>query len=1031
MTKKILIVLLAMILCLSVVGLVACGEEEPCTHNYVEGTCTLCGEADPNYQAPCNHNYVDGTCTLCGEADPDYVAPITIFDVAKNGKKGTSYTFDGVVFATDAQGFYLNDTTCSIYVVSTQTVAVGDQVEVTGTLSLEGGFNKPSVTATSATVLASGQTALQPTAGTIGDVQALMASRDNFYKYFTVAGYVTPTSNGYTLTTGQGSTKVIIASESTALFTAWENQQVDVTLLTVNFSTGWEAVVLSAEDIVAHVSDIDEVKEDIFQWVDKELKDSTYVSLQLPTAYALEASVVFTWEVMDSAAITITDNVATINANEDEVATLKLTITSGGKSASQTYDVVVNAAPAKTFAEARELGDAVSKITGTVLTDTHSSGGSRYSVVLFNEEHQLIQVSVANAVALDALSKGDKISAVGAMANDTRGFTYFESVDTVILEKAAADYKTDLTSFNVLTLETQADYESFLVNWQQKVSEGTIVKIVNPYIIYSGNTSYNFIRFGYDDKCQEAYSTTVGEGETAQTFSRIFCFQRDAMEREFPGLDAGLKVPFLNDGAEQRPMVVYAMPLFAGADTLQFSIVDKALVSLDKKAMAETEIMSAFGESISAAEAGVLALPTTASWVTDTIVWTTSHPDFLDVTTGNYGVLTADLEFTLTATYTIDGEQYSTVVTLTAVAKKPVPYTIAEAKLATAEDVAFNGVKGYIAAFGTEANNTTGSSYGGHYFFIYLTDGVDVYVFYPQAWKDSKGAAEPKLGETTLKLYDEIVITGAALDNTDGGRVLTGEFGSVLSSDNTIDYTNLVVDHTITSEQEMVAWTSAQAPVGGVVVKFTGKFYLVGSGSSNGAGCRWQINFKAAESSTAARYTLNAASNANKSLSFKACNGMLIDEWWVKADLPQASGSKCWEVEGTVYAVTAPIWGNTFWALNFINEPAWQLSTTQAQKVKEELKATVENTEVLGTTVDASAAKTITLPTDLEVAKGVVWSIAEPTENVPAVAGLSIEGNVLTVPALTEDAAFVIVATCTVNGETVTYSRTITLKAAV
>ena len=57
-----------------------CGEADPnyvptCEHDFVDGTCTKCGEADPDYVAPCEHDFVDGTCTKCGEADPDYVAP--------------------------------------------------------------------------------------------------------------------------------------------------------------------------------------------------------------------------------------------------------------------------------------------------------------------------------------------------------------------------------------------------------------------------------------------------------------------------------------------------------------------------------------------------------------------------------------------------------------------------------------------------------------------------------------------------------------------------------------------------------------------------------------------------------------------------------------------------------------------------------------------------------------------------------------------------------------------------------------------
>ncbi len=43
-----------------------------CEHEYVDGVCTKCGEADPNYVPECEHEYVDGVCTKCGEADPNY-----------------------------------------------------------------------------------------------------------------------------------------------------------------------------------------------------------------------------------------------------------------------------------------------------------------------------------------------------------------------------------------------------------------------------------------------------------------------------------------------------------------------------------------------------------------------------------------------------------------------------------------------------------------------------------------------------------------------------------------------------------------------------------------------------------------------------------------------------------------------------------------------------------------------------------------------------------------------------------------------
>ena len=45
----------------------------PHVHEYVEGKCE-CGEEDPTYVPPHVHEYVEGKCE-CGEEDPDYVAP--------------------------------------------------------------------------------------------------------------------------------------------------------------------------------------------------------------------------------------------------------------------------------------------------------------------------------------------------------------------------------------------------------------------------------------------------------------------------------------------------------------------------------------------------------------------------------------------------------------------------------------------------------------------------------------------------------------------------------------------------------------------------------------------------------------------------------------------------------------------------------------------------------------------------------------------------------------------------------------------
>ncbi len=59
---------------------VDCGEADesyvaPCSHEYQAGVCILCGDVDKSYTPSCTHFYFNGVCVHCNEADPNYVAP--------------------------------------------------------------------------------------------------------------------------------------------------------------------------------------------------------------------------------------------------------------------------------------------------------------------------------------------------------------------------------------------------------------------------------------------------------------------------------------------------------------------------------------------------------------------------------------------------------------------------------------------------------------------------------------------------------------------------------------------------------------------------------------------------------------------------------------------------------------------------------------------------------------------------------------------------------------------------------------------
>ena len=105
-----------------------------CEHNYADGVCTKCGEADPNYVPPHEHEFVNGECA-CGEKDPNYVAPeAPAFGVIDAPVAGTAYKF-GMVQGklNDGKVYYLKGGMSSYYMSTTTNVdeAIDVYLEVT------------------------------------------------------------------------------------------------------------------------------------------------------------------------------------------------------------------------------------------------------------------------------------------------------------------------------------------------------------------------------------------------------------------------------------------------------------------------------------------------------------------------------------------------------------------------------------------------------------------------------------------------------------------------------------------------------------------------------------------------------------------------------------------------------------------------------------------------------------------------------------------------------------------------------------
>lgn len=547
-----------------------CGQK--CSHNYSQGACTICLKS-------CVHNYVLGECTVCGQVDENYKPNIN--QILTTGTRNSTYEFTGVVFGVASNGFYVNDTFGSIFVQSSTSVAVGDQVQVTGTYVLTSSvFKTPLIKATDVAVEDNSQPTLAPTNEyDLMDVKAFTVAYKNYYQYLTVLGYVEPDNGGYILSWILGSSaKVKITADSTKYVSSLEGKQVQANIVLTGYTFGmWEATILTADSVSQYIADIDDVKQSIFSQEHTRLNGKDiYFYLALPTSYVLAQSVEYQWEVESGNEIEIIDNVLYVRPPLYSTPYVKLTITSGGESASTVIPVRLAAGKQASFDEVKEYNSRY-RITGTVLTVTVDQEQRRYSVVLMDENSKMIQVAVQNAYGYENIKKGDNISVAGFWRYDKWGIGYFDAEAYMTNKSAPDDYTTNLSNLNVVTLETLQDYQDFLVNWQQKTTDITIVKIINPYLIYSGTTIYNYVRFGPDSTAGSVYSATDG----TTTFSRVFCFQINALDQECPNLRQLLDIPLLNAGvAVQNQLVVYAIPLYGGETTLQFSVIDASLVEL-------------------------------------------------------------------------------------------------------------------------------------------------------------------------------------------------------------------------------------------------------------------------------------------------------------------------------------------------------------------------------------------------------------------------------------------------------------------
>ena len=856
-------------------------------------------------------------CDVCGYVlstdDPTPPAPATVTPIntlLSETANNTDVVVEGVVFAVTSEGYFINDGTGSIFVLTQAAQAVGTKVKINANFRLRDG--QPIVRGYEVLETVAGQTPITAVEATIASIVVLdKEARDSYGKFLHIEAIVAKDAVGrYVLSDGER--QIIVSEESNdEALASFIGKKIYLDVITdASSSEGWFVSSVTAEsDITLVPVVIEDVKAEIFAQVTEELKTTVYTSLELPLSNKSHPSVEFNWTVKSGTAIAITDNVATVTAvaAEEEVV-LTLTISSYEQSAQQDFTVVVKVITAVELDQVALIEDAEKVI---------STQGQVVAVY----ENNLVIHKNGNYIKVNAEGEykvGDEVTVVGTYGVISYGFKGITAEDVTVGSHTDVDFST-LTH---IVVETDADYENLVKDYANQ--QVYFVKFVNPHINYSGNTSYSWIRFSGDTSRASGYSVTVD----GNSYKRIFSLPLASLTGQFAGLEAELEVPFLAEGAQQRPGYTFYGFLFnAGSETWQIILAEENGVVLDKAAATDYEIKASFASTdIDATADGNVALLRSGKYVEE-ITWTANVDGVIDLATGNFSALEFDKTVVLTASYVIDGTTYTTDVTLKLLAGGIEFKSISD--VIAAGSGTYN-VEAYVAANATSSESSAAKLYAG----LILTDGVNT-LYYIQGTSAEYTYNE---GDLVQILGLEVTIEAGHIQSAVGG-----EF-TVVSTGNTIDYSNINAIE-ISSEAQLVEYAKNSKPDKGLILKFTGHFGFIGTGTlSDTSMARIQLTYReGVTGSEGARYAFADYSAVNKgnrtfAINLVASVPMMGEQWWTSFGIPENCGpGKLYYVTGTIYAVVGYN-GNTLQSITIINPSAFDVKADKEHQADYEVR---------------------------------------------------------------------------------------------
>ena len=894
------------------------------------------------------------TCTVCGKEKVEAIAKLKNIAGILEGKNNDDAFFTATVFALTNDGVYVSDGSAGIYVKPSSSAALnginaGTVLEIEGKFAISNG--QPFVKNAKLTSKGSGATSVSPATLKLSEVNALSGDdRANYGKLYSIVAAVSKDeANRIVLTDDSGS--IVLADACYSSYEAYIDKKVDTKYALVSKSgSTWTAYAFS-DSAKEYFVNVDEVKDAIFATIS--LPEAIYGALDLVTSYESEPGVLFTWSVKEGTALSITDNKVSVDLGitEDASVTLLLTLTSGATKATKEFTLTVKAMKNVSLGQGvNEEGYVVIKdavVVGAGVADEKSV--YHYIIALEKNTGGFYLLDVSSDVR-KTVKAGDVIDFVAKWRSDETieegkvARPAYEDIQVIV--KKEETYNVDYATLGAIDLENLEDYQYAIDNLHDSVR---LYRIVSPFLVGSGSSNYNWYQFG----------PTLAAAANGVTNSRQFSLLiKNFAENGLSSWESTYNVPTKTQGAKQYPgLVLYAFSVYQTGDTKWSFIVPCEAASFESiEEKVNVAIKEVMFDEITASSAGTATLPASVvvDEVTYALTWTSSDDSLLNGSTGAYPVLYDEASVVLTASFKVgeENKQFSYTVKLLAseVEAISVSEAIAQAKLVEGGEIIVPKLEAYIAAIGASSENNSEFRYG-----IMLTDGKKVVYF---------KTTDYTIGEHDLAAYDKIVLRGAKLAVDKDGHVIS-DFAKAefVSSNNTIDYSQLEIDAVVTNDEELAAFIGSHGVTHGLVVKFAGdSIYFVGTGSTSING-RYQVNYKKAANSSSARYTYDLETNNSKSLAFSMqCSKLLLGRnWWEDCGMPEKSGSTAYEVEGSFIAVGGYN-GNTLHAWTIINADEFKLT-----KVSD---ATLAKRAIISNTTkeyNAYAAGVATLPTSVKV----------------------------------------------------------------